>query len=81
MAMGRPPRYSAAEMCKTVALHPEPVVAPKDLTTQLDMTADGILARLNTLSADGFLASKTVGSSGKVFWLTDAGKEELNEVL
>jgi len=81
MSMGRPPRYSAAEVCKAVALHPEPVVAPKDLTSQLDMTADGINERLNTLTEDGYFQSKTVGSSGKVYWLTDQGKAELNEVF
>jgi len=68
-------------MCKAVALHPEPVVAANDINEQLDMSADGVLDRLQKLASDGYFESKRVGSSGMVFWLTDKGKRELNDVI
>jgi len=81
MSMGRPPRKSAAEVCRAVALHPEPVVTAKDIHKALDMSADGALDRLQKLETQGFVKSKQPGSSALVFWLTDKGKAELNDVL
>lgn len=79
--MGRPPRNSPAEVCRVVALHPEPVVSSGDIYEQLNLTQDGALDRLHTLVDQGYLDRKSVGSSGMVFWLTDKGREELNEVF
>lgn len=79
--MGRPPRNSAADVCRVIALHPEPVVASGDIYEELDLTQDGALDRLHTLAADGYLNKKRVGSSGMVFWLTDKGKEALNNAF
>ena len=68
-------------MCKAVALHPEPVVSAKDIHEQLDMTPDGVLDRLQKLTEEGYFESKEVGSSAMVFWLTDQGRETLNDVF
>jgi len=81
MSMGRPPRKSAAEVCRAVALHPEPVVTAKDIHDQLDMSPDGALDRLQKLEAKGYVQSKEAGASAVVFWLTDKGKRELNDVF
>jgi predicted ArsR family transcriptional regulator len=79
--MGRPPRNSATDVAKVIALHPEPVVASGDVHEQLGLTKDGALDRLNKLAEQGILESKNVGASGKVFWLADDGKEKLNEAF
>ena len=79
--MGRPPRNPPAEVCKAVALHPEPVVAAKDVNEKLGLSPDGALDRLQKLTNQGYFRSKDVGSSATVFWLTDKGREELNEVF
>jgi predicted transcriptional regulator len=62
-----------------VALHPEPVVTVSDIHEEMDMTKRGAQERLKTLVDDGYLASKKVGSSGLVFWLTPKGRETLND--
>lgn len=79
--MGRPPRKSAAEVCKAVALHPEPVVTAKDIHEQLEMSPDGAFDRLKKLAEQGYLDSKEPGASAVVFWLTDKGKAELSDVI
>jgi len=79
--MGRPPRNTASEVCKAVALHPEPVVAAKDINDDLGLSPDGALDRLKSLSEDGYFDSKSVGSSAMVFWHTDKGRKELNDVF
>jgi len=75
--MGRPPSIKAAEVCKIVALHPEPVVAAKDVYEPMGLTQRGAQERLKNLTADGYLASKHVGSSATVYWLTDKGRSTL----
>lgn len=77
--MGRPPRQSPAEICRIVALHPEPVVTVSDVYGEMDMTKRGAQERLKNLVSDGYLESKKVGSSGLVFWLTPKGRKTLNE--
>jgi len=77
--MGRPPRQSPAEICRIVALHPEPVVTVSDIYEEMDMTRRGAQERLKSLADDGYLQTKKVGSSGLVFWLTPKGREALNE--
>jgi len=79
--MGRPPRLSNADVLKIVALHHEPVVSSADVCDQMDMTQRGANKRLQRLVDDGLLAQKEVGSSAMVFWLTDDGKKELNNVF
>jgi predicted transcriptional regulator len=77
--MGRPPRQSPAEICRIIALHPEPVVTVSDVYDDMDMTERGAYSRLKKLVDDGYLESKKVGSSGLVFWLTPKGRQALNE--
>jgi DNA-binding MarR family transcriptional regulator len=80
-SMGRPPSLSNTDVLKIVALHHEPVVASKDIHEKMDMTQRGANKRLQKLADEGFLGQKQVGSSAMVFWLTDAGRKELNEVF
>jgi len=79
--MGRPPRLSDGDVLRIVALHHEPVVSSKDIHEEMDMTQRGANKRLQRLVDDGLLAKKEVGSSAMVFWLTDDGKEALNDVF
>ena len=79
--MGRPPRLSNADVLRIVALHHEPVVSSADVCDKMDMTQRGANKRLQRLVDDGLLAQKEVGSSAMVFWLTDDGKKELNNVF
>jgi len=75
--MGRPPRQSAEEICQIVALHPDPVVTAKDLHEQMELTQRGAQERLKKLVEEGYLDSKKVTSTGRVFWLTDKGRNTL----
>jgi len=77
-SMGRPPSISAEEVCRILALHPEPVVTAADVHEEMDMTQRGAQERLKSLVKDGYLASKRVGSSAVVFWLTDKGRNTLD---
>lgn len=77
--MGRPPRQSPAEICRIIALHPEPVVTVSDVYEEMEMTERGAYSRLKKLAEDVYLASKKVGSSGLVFWLTPQGRQALND--
>lgn len=43
------------------------------------MTKRGAQERLKTLVDEGFLDSKKVGHAGLVFWLTDDGKQALDD--
>lgn len=75
--MGRPPRLSAAEVCKIIALHPEPVVTSGDVHETMDMTQRGARERLERLVEEGYLHRKKVGSSGVVYYLSDQGRATL----
>ncbi len=77
--MGRPPRQSPAEICRIIALHPEPVVSVADIYEEMEMTQRGAQERLKSLVEEGYLESKKVGSSGLVFWLTTDGRKLLDE--
>ena len=79
--MGRPPRQSDEEICRIIALHPELVVTVSDVYEEMDMTKRGAQERLKSLADEGYLNSKKVGSSGLVFWLTQEGKEALNDAF
>lgn len=75
--MGRPPKMGAEEICRIVALHPEPVVAAGDVHEKMGMTQRGAQERLKRLVEERYLGSKKVGSSGLVFWLTEKGRSSL----
>ncbi|WP_435125340.1 hypothetical protein [Halobaculum sp. D14] len=47
----------------------------RDLNEQLGMTPQGTRKRLESLVDKGYLTSRKVGGSAKVYWLTDEGKE------
>jgi len=63
---------------QAIALHPEPVITAADIHETINLERPSALARLNSLSDDGYLERKEVGSSAVVFWMTDKGKAELS---
>lgn len=75
--MGRPPRNSIEDVCRIIALHPEPVITSSDIYEKLGMTQRGAQNRLETLVEEGYLESKDVGARAKVYWLTDRGRNTL----
>jgi predicted ArsR family transcriptional regulator len=77
--MGRPPKLTAEEICRIVALHPEPVVTAADVHEEMDMTQRGAQSRLKRLVEEGYLESKKVGSAAAVFWLTPKGRDSLGD--
>lgn len=77
--MGRPPKHSPAEICRVIALHPEPIVTAADVQEEVGLTQRGMAERLKTLVEEGYLDTKKVGSSGRVFWLTDRGRATLSD--
>jgi predicted ArsR family transcriptional regulator len=77
--MGRPPKLSAEEICRIVALHPEPVVTAADVHEEMDMTKRGAQSRLKRLVEEGYLESKKVGSAALVFWLTPKGRNSVTD--
>lgn len=76
---GRPPKVSDEEVVKAIVLHPEPVVSAMDIHEDLDMSPRGMGKRLNAMVDDNYLNSKTVGSSAKVYWLSDKGRQLLDQ--
>lgn len=66
---------------RVIALHPEPVITAADIHEELDLRRASALARLNTLADEGYLEKKQVGSSAVVFWMTDLGREKLNDAI
>jgi predicted ArsR family transcriptional regulator len=72
--MGRPPKTPPEKVCYLVATHGEPVVDVSDVYTDMDMTKRGAQERLKKLTEAGYLESKKVGSSARVFWLTGDGR-------
>lgn len=78
--VGRPPSVDDETVIRAVALHPEPVVAPKDVHGELDLSKAGARERMKRLNEKGLLKSKTVGSSGLVFWISDDGRDLLQNI-
>lgn len=77
---GRKPSVSPKEVIQAMALHPEPVVTPKDIHEDLGLTSDGARERMNSLAEEGYLEKKKVGSSAVVYWFTDTGRDLLSDI-
>lgn len=75
--MGNKPTVSAERVVRAIALHPEPIVAPRDLNEELGLTPDGARERMKSLVEEGYLRQKKPGSSAIVFWLSDEGRDLL----
>jgi len=77
MMTGPPPRVSDEEILKLVALSPDPIVTAGEIAEKVDMTQQAVNKRLRQLVEEGALNSRKVGSAAKVYWITEAGREEI----
>lgn len=67
----------SAETLLVISLHADPVVTAPELADELNISPQAVNKRLNTLEDSKYLKSKKVGAAAKVYWLTDAGEEEV----
>lgn len=72
---GRDKTVSDAEILYYFAVSDKPVLNVSRLKDEVDLTRQGIYSRLESLQENGFLKSMNVGASAKVWWLTDAGEQ------
>lgn len=77
--MGRKRDVSDAQILKTMALHPDPVVTAGELADKLDMTNSGMNKRLDQLVDGGFVEAKQVGARAVIYWLTADGRNRASE--
>jgi len=68
------------EILHVFAVSPDPIVTAKELTYNLSITQQAINKRLKKLESEDKIASKKVGASAVVYWLTGKGKKELSDV-
>lgn len=78
MPAGRPRRVSNEEILRTFIDRPEPVSKIDDVVPHVDLTKSGLYKRVQELLELGYLDSKSTGSSGKVYWVTEQGQEFVN---
>jgi predicted ArsR family transcriptional regulator len=64
------------EILRRVALQPAPFVTVSDMVPDMSVGRRQTRNRLDQLVEDGLLNSRTVGTVN-VYWLTDAGRQEL----
>jgi CTP-dependent riboflavin kinase len=76
--MGRQKRVDDAGVLREMVLHPDPVITSKELSKRIDYSQDGARRRLHDLLENGYVESRTVGSNAVVWWVTDAGKRQLD---
>lgn len=76
---GRQPTIPDHEVLHLFAVSEAPVLTPGEVISELDMTRQGAYARFKSLEEDGLLDSKSVGSSARVWWLTDDGRAIVDE--
>jgi DNA-binding transcriptional ArsR family regulator len=70
-------RVGDDEILKEMALAGAPVVTVSKLAEVFDYSSENIRYRLGRLEDEGVVDSMRVGSSAKVYWLTDKGQERL----
>jgi Fic family protein len=76
--MGRQKRVDDVEILRQMLLHPDPVFTSKELSKRIDYSQDGARRRLHDLRESGYVESRTVGSNAVVFWVTEAGRREVD---
>lgn len=74
---GRPPDVSDNEILEQVALVHGPATSG-EIADGLSIGRGGVNKRLPDLVADGLLYKKQVGANAIVYWLTEAGHEEIS---
>lgn len=75
---GPEPDDDDLKILSAIRLRPEPFATASDLEPEMEVGRRQTRNRLDDLVDDGFLKVKTVGRTN-VYWLTDAGKDELNQ--
>jgi len=76
---GRDKTISDEEILYYFAVSDKPALNVSRITNKIDMTRQGIYSRLETLEEEGRLESMNVGASAKVWWLTDSGREKVQQ--
>lgn len=74
---GRPRRVTDREILLVFKDHPDPALANKDVVSELPLTESGVYNRIENLAEQGYLETKKVGKSGKIYWITNEGREFL----
>ncbi|WP_225935466.1 helix-turn-helix domain-containing protein [Halobaculum magnesiiphilum] len=74
---GPKPDVPDQEVLRMIASAPDPVVTSSELAEALDMSQQGAYNRLSSLEENGFVRSRKVGASARVWWITDTGRSEL----
>lgn len=73
---GRPKRVSDNKILEAVVLIKGPATA-KEVGDIVEMGRSGVNKRLDDLIERELIHEKTVGANAKVYWLTEAGEEEV----
>lgn len=75
--VGRKKTISDQEILREIALSPDPIVTTSEIGDKIGMSPQGVYSRFVDLCEDGLIDSRQVGASARVWWLTDAGRQEL----
>jgi hypothetical protein len=76
---GRKPEISDKEILQVFAESTDSVLSAPEIAEQFDYSTPGIYKRLRALQDESRLNSKKIGQ-GRAWWLTDEGKQYLDEV-
>ena len=79
MMAGRDKTVPDEEILYYFAVDDKPALNVSRVTDKIDMTRQGIYSRLESLEEEGHLESMNVGASAKVWWLTDSGRQKVQE--
>lgn len=77
---GPKPDVPDSELLRLIASAPDPVVTSTELAEALDMSQQGAYNRLRSLEEDGYVRSRKVGASARVWWITDVGRQKLPDL-
>lgn len=66
---GRNKKLTDDEIMEIIRSHPDRAVTAAELARELDITSQGLLKRLDQLSASDKLRKKKVGGSAVVWWV------------
>lgn len=75
---GRKPTIEDTEFLRAFVEAEEPVLGTAELADKFSFSNQGVAKRLNDLEDRGLVASKNLGNA-KAWWITDAGREELED--
>lgn len=75
-------RYEVSDedLLAEIMMYPDPVVTATELTGRFDITREAINKRLNGFRGEGYVASKKVGAAARVWWITQYGREYLDNL-